>query len=360
MRPEIGTSDFHQHLLEWGLLWGMNVESTWRTFIRDELVSYYTGIHHCTLRVQVCACYSACASRNVLQCDVWKIDPWFIHWSSNWASSGAVGSLDWSRIMMNSVGPMITNALNKLITICSKPTTSKTGHQERMLRTQTTLTSTPLKINMAAKKLNLNIIFQTSTLGSKSEFSRVGFQSQGQTSLDSSSKTWQRSGAIPTLLARPSYSRNSIGTIGTEIASDIQRSSLSRVSCQGIWESQVVQEMSANFEKNEKTKTTMKSWFKFHNFLWFFRCLLKKMEQNNKEINHDSCLSFSTVRSLHCLKRAGKPPFFEVVPMHEREPTSDVLPYLLFFLGLDSSQMLDPSQFERSIVTTNRPSWAVN
>lgn len=80
------------------------------------------------------------------------------------------------------------------------------------------------------------------------------------------------------------------------------------------------------------------------------------MEQNNKEINHDSCLSFSTVRSLHCLKRAGKPPFFEVVPMHEREPTSDVLPYLLFFLGLDSSQMLDPSQFERSIVTTNRPS----
>jgi len=112
---------------------------------------------------------------------------------------------------------------------------------------------------MEPKKLNLNIIFQTATLGSKSEFSRVGFQSQGQTPLDSSSKTWQRSGAIPTLLARPSYSRNSIGTIGTEIASDIQRSSLSRVSCQGIWESQVVQEMSANFAKNEKTKTTMKS-----------------------------------------------------------------------------------------------------
>lgn len=140
-----------------------------------------------------------------------------------------------------------------------KATTSKTGHQERMLRTQTTLTSTPLKINMEPKKLNLNIIFQTATLGSKSEFSRAGFQSQGQTPLDSSSKTWQRSGAIPTLLARPSYSRNSIGTIGTEIASDIQRSSLSRVSCQGIWESQVVQEMSANFAKNEKTKTTMKS-----------------------------------------------------------------------------------------------------
>ncbi len=159
----------------------------------------------------------------------------------------------------------------------------------------------PWKLTARTFKMSRNWIWKSSNaaifLGFKIKvFQGFSSQSQKQTSPDSSSKMWQRSGAMlaRTWLAHPWFSHET-RWVGTETAGDIQQ----HPSTQGLCK-QVVLGMSS-ISKNIDPK---------------------------KKHNKHMCISFSNFCSL---KWAGKPPFFEVVPRMKRINKSCV--YLQFFFS---------------------------
>lgn len=178
----------------------------------------------------------------------------------------------------------------------------------------------PWKLTARTFKMSRNWIWKSSNaaifLGFKIKvFQGFSSQSQKQTSPDSSSKMWQRSGAMlaRTWLAHPWFSHET-RWVGTETAGDIQQ----HPSTQGLCK-QVVLGMSSiskNIDPKKNTINICASLFptfavsseqgSLHSLRWY--------REWRESTSHVFTCNFSSPRFIH--------------------------------------QMLDPSQFERSIVTT--------